>query len=199
MQNSVISPASISVYQTQWWHKWEGCLSRLSPFPEEGVLVPQLEEFFRDCCMLSVVLSIFYKSNVVSHLQFIASIPGMSQLLLRRKENRSRSHMQNLNPVLFPISPSAPSQSLCGGRWVYSDNLRLHRFLQCVSSAQPSAVLVQCGLLGNLVLLLKASLPAEPYSSFWNKCCPVNSIWRSLPGLRLVEQEHFQCICFPIL
>lgn len=96
-------------------------------------------------------------------------------------------------PPVYQVGPSGK------GDGFILDNVSLHCLVQWISEAKPSAAPSQRGLLGNSVLLLKASLPAEPYSSFWNKSCPVNSIWRSLPGLRLVEQEHFQRICFPIL
>lgn len=74
-----------------------------------------------------------------------------------------------------------------------------HCLIHWIFWAKPSAARAQRGLLGNSVLILKASLPAEPYSSFWNQSCPVHSIWCSLPGPWLVEQVHFQRICFPIL
>lgn len=181
-----------------------GRLSFLTvPIPIGRGFMPQLEEFFRDCWVPSVVLSIFHKSNFVSHLQVSHLFQGWVNCCSEGKrigQGHTCSILTQFWPILaFHISPRVPSSSLCGGRWVYSDNISLHRLIQGVSWDGLSTVPSQRGLLGNSVLLLKASLPAEPHSSFWNRSCPVNSIWCSLPGLWLVEQEYFQCICFLIL
>lgn len=165
--------------------------------------MPRLGKVFRGCWKRSVVLNTFHKSNFVSHLQTLHLFQRWVNCCSEGKRT-GQGHTCRIWTQFRPtpacrVSPSVPSWSLCRGRRVYSDNISLCRLNQRLSWDQLSAVPSQRGLLGNLVLLLKASLPAEPHPSFWNRSCPVNSIWRSLPGLRLVEQGHFQCIRFPTL